>query len=218
MTQPERSRERDAAIDAVLPHVSRQGWTLAALRDALRDIGADPEDATLLFPRIPQDLIEAYIDLVDRRMSTGVNVSGLRVSDRVRALIAYRLESSRAHKDAIRRAVAVLSLPLNAGLAARTLARTVDAIWHAAGDRSADFAWYTKRATLAGVYSATLLFWLRDYSEGDVATLAFLDRRLASVGRVAKLRKRLEQAGARVRRVAMPCRRADRGPADSVTV
>ncbi len=46
------------------------------------------------------------------------------------------------------------------------MARTVDAIWHAAGDRSADWSWYSKRAILAGVYGATLLFWLRDDSDG----------------------------------------------------
>ena len=59
--------------------------------------------------------------------------------------------------------------------------RTVDAIWHAAGDRSTDFAWYTKRGVLTAVYSSTLLFWLRDGSEDDAATLAFLDRRMAGI-------------------------------------
>jgi ubiquinone biosynthesis protein COQ9 len=64
----------------------------------------------------------------------------------------------------------------------------VDAIWHAAGDRSADFSWYTKRAILTVIYSATVLYWLRDVSEDDAATLAFLDRRLAVVGRIGRLR------------------------------
>ena len=44
----------------------------------------------------------------------------------------------------------------------------------------------------AGVYSATLLFWLRDDSAGGVATAAFLDRRLTGVGRIGKLRGKLE--------------------------
>ena len=70
----------------------------------------------------------------------------------------------------------------------------MDAIWHAAGDRSADFSWYTKRAILAAVYSATVLYWLRDTSEDDAATLAFLDRRLAGVGRIGRLRRRADGA------------------------
>jgi ubiquinone biosynthesis protein COQ9 len=72
------------------------------------------------------------------------------------------------------------------------MARSVDAIWYAAGDTSADFSWYTKRCILTGVYTATLLFWLRDSSEEDAATLAFLDRRLAGVGRIGALRRRAE--------------------------
>ncbi len=74
----------------------------------------------------------------------------------------------------------------------------MDAIWHLAGDRSADWSWYTKRAILAGVYGATLLYWLRDDSEDDEATLAFLDRRLAGVGRIGKCAAACRGSGATV--------------------
>ena len=112
----------------------------------------------------------------------------------MRAVIALRLERNRPHKEAIRRALALLALPSHIRLAAACTARTVDAIWHAAGDRSADFSWYTKRAILTAVYGATLLYWLRDSGEDDTATLAFLDRRLAGVGRIGALRRRAQQA------------------------
>ena len=114
------------------------------------------------------------------------------VSPRVRAVIACRLEASRPAKQAVRRGLAVLSR--NPAAAARVTARTTDAIWHAAGDRSADWNWYTKRTLLAGIYGATLLYWLRDDSEGDAATLAFLDRRLAGVGRIGRLRRRFSRS------------------------
>ena len=139
-------------------------------------------------------MIEAFCDLADRRMIEGaaaLDMAGLRTPGRVRAVLALRLRQNR-HKEAIRRAVSVLFLPRHAGLAAACTGRTVDAIWHAAGDRSADFSWYTKRAILASVYSATLLYWLHDAGEDEAATLAFLDRRLAGVGRLGKLRSRVE--------------------------
>jgi ubiquinone biosynthesis protein COQ9 len=81
---------------------------------------------------------------------------------------------------------------MNAPLAVRLTAATVDAIWHAAGDTSADFAWYTKRGILAGVYSSTLLYWLRDVSDEDADTFAFLDRRLGDVARIGKFRRAME--------------------------
>jgi ubiquinone biosynthesis protein COQ9 len=119
--------------------------------------------------------------------------------ERVRAVIALRLAQNRPYKEAIRRALAVLALPGNARVAAACTARTVDATWHAAGDRSADFSWYTKRAILTGVYVATVLYWLRDTSDGDSATLGFLDRRLAGVGRIGGIRRRAETALGRLR-------------------
>jgi ubiquinone biosynthesis protein COQ9 len=189
MTDPERSDERDAALDALLATYPFEGWTVAALCRA-----AGP-NADLLFPGGAVDMVEAYCDLADRRMAGDATTA--RLPDRVRAVIARRLAQSRDHKDAIRRGLAVLAA--HPRLAARCTARTVDAIWHAAGDRSADFSWYTKRAILTGVYGATLLFWLRDASDEDSATLAFLDRRLAGVGCIGKLRRKTEGFFGRVR-------------------
>jgi ubiquinone biosynthesis protein COQ9 len=202
MTPPERSPERDAAIEATLPHVPFDGWTRRALRVGLVDIGEAAEDADLLFPGGAPDMIEAFCDWADRRMevsAASLDAASLRTHEKVRAVILLRLEQNRPYREAIRRALALLALPGNARLAAQCTARTVDAIWHAAGDRSADFSWYTKRAILTGVYAATVLYWLRDTSEDDTATLGFLDRRLSGVGRIGSLRRRAERALGRLR-------------------
>ncbi len=199
MTPPERSPDRDAAIAAMLPLVPLTGWTVRTLTDA-----AGP-DADLLFSSNSADMVEAYIDWADRQMEQEASLIGLevlRLPERVRAVIALRLQQARPHKEAVRRAMGVLALPGNAAIAARTAARTVDAIWHAAGDTSADFSWYTKRAILLGVYGTTLLYWLRDDSDEDERTLAFLDRRLAGVGRIGKLRRRVDDALSRFRPAA----------------
>ena len=181
MIAPERSPERDAALDALVAIAPFPGWSIAALREA-----AGP-DADLLFPGGPADMVETWIDLTDRRMQPSV---AERLPDRVRAVIAHRLLSLSPYKEAVRRSVAVLAT--DPAATARTAARTVDAIWHLAGDRSANWSWYTKRAILAGVYGATLLYWVRDDSPDDEATLRFLDRRLAGVGRIGTLRRKTE--------------------------
>ncbi|HVC61290.1 MAG TPA: COQ9 family protein [Acetobacteraceae bacterium] len=191
---PERSPERDAALDAMLPNVPFDGWTYRALRAGLASIGVRREEAELLFPGGASDMIEAFCDLADRRMAqtAAEQLGDTKLPERVRAVIALRLSQNRPCKEAVRRAVAVLALPRHARLAAACTARTVDAIWHEAGDRSADFSWYTKRAILTAVYTATLLFWLRDSSEDNAATLGFLDRRLAGIARTHRLRRRAE--------------------------
>jgi len=199
---PERSPERDAAIDALLPNVPFDGWTFLALRRGLTAAGSAPEEAELLFPGGAPDMIEAFCDLADRRMeqeAAGRDWGETRLPGRVRAVIAIRLEQNRPNKEAVRRAMGVLALPRHARLAAICTARTVDVIWHAAGDRSTDFSWYTKRAILTAIYSTTVLFWLRDGSDGDAATLAFLDRRLAGVGRIGRIRRRADRMLGRFR-------------------
>lgn len=210
---PERSAARDAALAATLPHVPFDGWTRIALRRGLADAGADPRDAELLFPGGATDMVAAFCDLADRRMAAGMaraEYAGLRTSARVRAAIAFRLAMLRPHREAVRRALAVLALPSNASVAATCTARTIGTIWQAAGDRTADFSWYTKRAILAAVYTATLLFWLRDTGEDDAATLDFLDRRLAAVRQIGKLRRRAEDG---LRRLVPPRLRARPGGA-----
>lgn len=192
----ERSTERDALLDALLRLVPARGWTMAAAREAAVAAGRDAQDATMLFPGGAAELVEAWIDLADRRMEAGtqeLDLAGKKAPERVRAVIALRFDQTRGHKDAVRRGMALLALPANAGAAARSAARTVNAIWQAAGDSAVDFSWYTKRATLAGVYGATLLAWLADPSEDDRATLAFLDRRLAGVGRFGAARRKFEE-------------------------
>jgi ubiquinone biosynthesis protein COQ9 len=187
--------ERDAVIDALLPQVPFDGWTMKAARQALQSLGQHPDDAPLLFPGGTGEMIAAYCALADERMeqeAAQTDLSALRIPARVKAIIAIRLRQNRDNKEAIRRALAWLSVPVNAPLAVKTVAATVDAIWHAAGDTAADFSWYTKRGILAGVYSSTLLYWLRDISDDDEATLSFLDRRLATVGQIGSVRKTVE--------------------------
>ena len=176
---------RDAAIHALLPLVPQHSWTLPAVRLAAGT------NADLLFPGGPAELVEAYIDMADREMvaAAAPALAEQKVSRRVRTLIATRLALAAPHREAVRRAAALLARPGNAVVATRCTARTVDTMWAAAGDTSADFSWYTKRAILAAVYSATLLYWLS--GSGDMeSTLAFLDRRLAGVARLGKLRAR----------------------------
>ncbi|MGE0420358.1 MAG: COQ9 family protein [Acetobacteraceae bacterium] len=191
-TPPERLPDRDAAIEAMLPHVPFDGWTRAALVMGLRDAGMPADEADLLFPGGAADMVATWCDMTDRWMETAAaGLTETSLTKRVRAVIALRLDHIHPHREAVRRALAVLALPGHAGVAAGCTARTVDAIWHAAGDRSADFSWYTKRAILTGVYGATLLFWLRDQSDGAGATLAFLDRRLRDVGQIGRIRARV---------------------------
>lgn len=200
MTAPlaERSPERDAAVRAMLPLAAAQGWTWATLRAGLKASGADPALAESHFPGGPVDAILTWIDLANREMEAAAaaeDLAALRVPARIRRLVELRLQAVAPHKQALRRALAVLALPWNAPEGLKASACTVSAMWYAAGDTSADFSWYTRRATLASIYWATLAWWMRDDDPDLADTMAFLDRRLADLGRLQR-RKRAKPAAA----------------------
>ncbi|HZF77541.1 MAG TPA: COQ9 family protein [Acetobacteraceae bacterium] len=189
----ERSEERDSAIRAALPHVPRLGWSRAALSAGLRALGRDPVEQEWLFPRGPAGAVEAWIDLADREMEAAARAEdllSLRIPARIRRVVLIRLEQQEPQKEAVRLGLSHLALPWNAGAAVRSVARTADSMWVAAGDTSADVSWYTRRATLAAVYGATLAYWLQDPVPGFPATRGFLDRRLADLARFQRRQRR----------------------------
>jgi ubiquinone biosynthesis protein COQ9 len=189
----ERSEIRDAAVRAMLPIAGEQGWNWGTLWAGLSAIGEDPALAESHFPAGPVGAVAHWIDLSNREMEAAAaaeDLAALRVPARIRRVVELRLRAVAPHKRALRRALSLLALPWNTPVTLRTTAQTVDAMWHAAGDRSADFSWYTRRATLAGVYGAVLAYWVRDDDPEVEDALDFLDRRLADVARLGKLRRR----------------------------
>jgi ubiquinone biosynthesis protein COQ9 len=195
----DRDAVREAIIDAALPHVPFDGWTQTTLQQGAADAGHDKVMALRVFPAGPVEAVEFWSHLADRRMLAALeqrDLSTMKVRERIATAIRVRLEQTAGHREAVRRALSLLAMPLNAGKGPALLWRTVDAIWYAAGDTATDFNYYTKRGLLAGVYSATVLCWLEDRSEGFATTWSFLDRRIGEVMRVPQalsgLRKRLE--------------------------
>ena len=178
---------KEKVLLAALPQVPFDGWSDLALRRGAESEGLPASDAARAFPGGPAEAIDYYNFLADRHMLEALekaDLDSMRTRDRVILAVRTRLEQNAAHREAIRRGVTFLSFPPYAPIALRSLHRTVDAIWLAAGDKATDFNWYTKRGLLAGVYSATVLYWLNDKSEGFADTWAFLERRIDTVLRV----------------------------------
>jgi ubiquinone biosynthesis protein COQ9 len=194
--------EKDALLLAILPHVPFEGWTRAGLRRAARETGLDDDRLAVVLPGGPSELARWLDDWADREMlasSADWGAEQRPVHTRVEGAVLARLAALAPYREAVRRTIAANAFALTGGLyAARAVHDTVDAIWRAAGDRSADFNYYTKRGLLAAAYVATALYWLNDESEGQTDTAAFLRRRIAGIQRIpresAKLRKAFRHA------------------------
>jgi ubiquinone biosynthesis protein COQ9 len=186
---------KDRLLDAALPHVPFDGWSEATFRAAVAETGSDMATARSACPRGAVDLALTYHRRGDeemRRRIRAANLLDLRFRDRIATAVRFRIEAI-SDKEAVRRGTALFSLPQYAADGAKAVWGTADAIWDALGDRSDDYNWYTKRATLSGVYGATVLYWLGDESPEFSATWAFLDRRIEDVMRIEKVKAQVRQ-------------------------
>lgn len=205
--EPTANPLKDKVLDAVLAQAPFDGWSRVAVDNAVRAGAITRDEASLAFPGGVIDMIAWHSLRADRLLVEEMerrDATSMKVRERIALGVRTRLEQNVLHREAIRRALAVLAMPFNGLLASKLLYRTVDAIWYAAGDTSTDFNFYTKRALLAGVYSSTLLFWLNDRSENFSATWAFLDRRIEDVMRIEKLKSRVREFGTRATSQAHP--------------
>jgi len=166
-----------------------EGWNQLTLNKAAANAGYKRTDAIRVFSGGAVDAAERLMQFYDDAMVTalqGYHFETMKIRERITIAVRIKLEIMQPDREAIRKILAFMALPLNCHKALKHLYQTVDTIWYAAGDNSTDFNFYTKRLLLAGVYSSTLLHWLDDKSAGHENTWAFLDRRIADVMKIEK--------------------------------
>jgi ubiquinone biosynthesis protein COQ9 len=188
---------KDQVLKASLKDAAFDGFSETVLAKAGKEVGLDKAILAHLFPEGQLSLVEHFSSSIDATMEKeleAMDLSKRKIRDRIKTAILTRLALLAPHKEAARRAAAMLTLPTHAGLGAKLMYRTVDAMWRAAGDTSTDFNFYTKRAILAGVYGSVLVRWFSDTSEDDGATKAFLDARIENVMQFEKFKARAKEA------------------------
>jgi ubiquinone biosynthesis protein COQ9 len=199
MDQPKPDDEamKTAVLAAALPHAAFDGFTDAVLEKAAAEADVSKADLARLFEGGPLSLIEYYSHWADAQMEAalaGMDLGAMKIRARIAAAVMARLHALKPHKEAARRAAAMLSLPMHAALGAKLAWRTVDAMWRAAGDTATDFNFYTKRGILAGVYGSTAMRWFNDDSADEAATREFLAARIENVMQFEKFKAKAKDA------------------------
>ncbi len=177
---------RDSLMSHILPRVPFDGWSEYTLREAGKAAGINPAEA---FPGGVSDAIAYFLEQNDTQLQTQFPphaLTHLRMPERIEAMILARLDHFLPNREALRRTVSLRLLPWNAAANLKSLYQSVDLMWRLAGDSSTDFSFYTKRMTLAALYSSTMIYWLQDESPHYGDTHAFLKRRLNDIGAFGK--------------------------------
>ncbi len=183
-------------LEAALPNVAFDGWSLATFKAAVSQAGLTLDYARTLCPRGATDLAVLFHQEGDRAMMAAIkaeDMTGLRFRDKVARALRIRLDVI-DDKEAVRRGTALFALPHLAADGAKLIWGTADAVWSALGDTSDDVNWYTKRATLSGVWASVVLYWLGDQSEDYSDTDAFIDRRIDEVMQIEKVKAKINES------------------------
>lgn len=192
---------REPLLKAALPHVPFDGWSDRILTIAAQELDLDPGLAKLAFPGGASDMIDLLSVQQDQKMvavCTDETLNKLKIREKITLLVRSRIEAEQDIREAARRAVTYLALPINSALGLKILYRTVDLMWKTIHDSSTDFNFYTKRLTLSAVYSSTFLYWLNDESEDYQETWDFLDRRIANVMQFEKAKAKIREMTAKI--------------------
>ncbi|ORX92626.1 ubiquinone biosynthesis protein COQ9, mitochondrial precursor [Clohesyomyces aquaticus] len=171
-TQPPPFPPAESAIlSAAISHVPSYGFTSNALKLGARDAGY-LDVSTNLLPRGVFDLINYH--LVTQRLALKDSVQ-----------FPPQDQPGTGKKLGVgAKALAIMAQPSYVPTSVAELARLADEIWFLAGDASVDTSWYTKRASLSAIYSATEVFMTQDRSKNFAETEQFLDARLEDVMKV----------------------------------
>jgi ubiquinone biosynthesis protein COQ9 len=184
--------ELRAALAPLLPaNAVFDGWSDRALAIAASELDVPADRARLCFPDGSVQMIDAWFDAIDLQMARAFpleRVEAMKIRQRIRDLVLYRIEVIHPHKEALRRALAILAQPQNAMTAARLAWRAADRMWRIAGDRATDFNHYSKRGILSALYMSTMLVYLDDEGDDLATTRGFLDRRIDDVMSFEKLK------------------------------
>lgn len=171
---------RTALAPAIADNAAFDGWSAAARDMAADGEGIDRDVAALALPDRTA-MIDAWFAAVDSAMLAALRpevLAAMKIRARITALVEARLAILTPQRESLRRALAILALPQNLARGTRLGWRSADAMWRAAGDTATDYNYYTKRATLLGVYAATITVFLDDTSDELADTRAFLARRI----------------------------------------
>ena len=187
-------------IKAMLTHVPFDGWTWESMEQGAKDIGFEKKKTLSLRIKIFKglfkngsidfiDIFSEMIDLEVKEKYESIESKPDKIPEKIKKIIMIRLNLCEKYKEAVRSSISLTAIPKNTKISLNILYRTCNSIWRMAGDKSTDFSFYTRRMSLAAVYTSTLLFWLNDKSNDNVETEFFLDRRLNDISKISSFKK-----------------------------
>ena len=169
--------------------VVNDGWSKNLLKKLLSN-NVKSSDLTYYFPNGYIDLLELSLDELNKSLEKKINKTNIinfPISKRIKKILLLRLEILNEEKRYFKKTFNHLVLPQNAKIMKKNLYKSVDNMWYLAGDNSTDFSFYTKRLTLAAIYTnALFIFYNKDIEQATIN----IDNNLKRISNIPKFKER----------------------------
>jgi len=174
----------DKVVDCAVERAAEVGWANVRLHDVADDLGLSLSDLRPYFCDL-NDVADAWFKRADMAMLATRDKKGftsLPPRERISAVINQWLDVQAIHRGVVRHILEAKLYPghphHNVALLA-ALSRTVQWIREASGLDAGGRRRQIEEIGLTTLFTAVVFMWLRDESDGQIRTKAFLDRSLA---------------------------------------
>ena len=103
-----RQELKDKLLEASLPHIIFDGWSMKSLQAATSDLGIKEGMIYTVFVDPESELVEHFSDWADRRMIARldkIDLESMKIRDRITVAVRSRLEELSGYEEALRRSV-----------------------------------------------------------------------------------------------------------------
>jgi len=187
MAKSPSAKLRDRWLEALLPHVTFDGWTSESASIAANEAGLSKAEQALAAPGGILDLIDHFFDEAETALTLALgdeDFSDAGVRDKVARGVRLWLDALDPHREPVRRAAQRAFVPWRTGPAAGRAWRVADAIWTGIGDTSTDYNKYSKRGILTTTLPGIILAWA-DGADGDDLD-ALIEKRLTRAMKIGQ--------------------------------
>ena len=171
--------KQEKLANLFVQYVPKFGWSRDTLLQCAKKQRISTPNLAKLFPSFEYDVLRFLIAQNNSKVEKNYNSfnnSRLKVRDKIKTIMELKFENNEHLKKALPEMLKFLLRPGNFIMSIKMLHENSDFIWNLSGDKSNDFNYYSKRGLLSMIYLATLIYWLNDKSENNIATKNFISK------------------------------------------
>ena len=168
-------------LDIYIAEASKYSMTLDDdfLANLLKKNNINYGDFLLTFPAGQKDVISLIVEKWNDEVLAEYNDDGLRFSGKITLLLKLKVKIALKNETLFTNLYSMCLSPKYIDVAYKITHLDVNFMLNVAGDKSADFSYYTKRLSLGAVYTSTMFMAYR--TQNFDKTEHFIDKRIKNI-------------------------------------